>query len=228
MAKKRKRKSSKCSEPFNTLIDLAAAATLDYVAYKRRPKRGNKKTKIDPYAATGAAFGLGLIDDTEDLIKLGGVLGAMGAFDDDEDDYSIPQRPSNNRNKYAWRMNCQDGSEYGIYPENYETRQEFNEAISLAKTSETVLGDDDNTSCDTSKDNDSSTAKYTYCKVSRIDNGKNDFYLPGELKLRVGDFVKVPTEVGLSNAIVIQIQAYSQNEVPKPLDETEHITEKMF
>lgn len=142
MAKKRKRKSSKCPEPFNTLIDLAAAATLDYVAYKRRQKRGNKKTKIDPYAATGAAFGLGLIDDTEDLIKLGGVLGAMGAFDDDEDDYSIPQRPSNNRNKYAWRMNCQDGSEYGIYPENYETRQEFNEAISLEKTSETVLGDD--------------------------------------------------------------------------------------
>ena len=84
MAKKRRKKSSKCPEPFNTLIDLAAAATLDYVAYKRRQKRGGSKTKIDPYAAAGAAYGMGLIDDTEDLIKLGGVLGAMGAFDDDD------------------------------------------------------------------------------------------------------------------------------------------------
>ena len=128
MAKKRRKKSSKCPEPFNTLIDLAAAATLDYVAYKRRQKRGGSKTKIDPYAAAGAAYGMGLIDDTEDLIKLGGMLGAMGAFDDD-DKGSYTPAPTNNRNKYAWRMNCEDGSDYGIYPENYETRQEYNEAV---------------------------------------------------------------------------------------------------
>lgn len=90
------------------------------------------------------------------------------------------------------------------------------------------MGNDDNTGYDTNEDNCSSIAKYTYCKVSRVDNGKNDYYFPGELKLRVGDFVKVPTEVGLSNAIVIQIQAYSENEVPKLLGETEQITEKMF
>lgn len=46
MAKKRKRKSSKCPEPFNTLIDLAAAATLDYVDYKRRQKRGTRELKL--------------------------------------------------------------------------------------------------------------------------------------------------------------------------------------
>ena len=37
------KKSSKCPEPLNTLIDLAAAATLDYVAYKRRQKRAAAK-----------------------------------------------------------------------------------------------------------------------------------------------------------------------------------------
>lgn len=77
--------------------------------------------------------------------------------------------------------------------------------------------------------NDSSTEiKYTFCKISRIDNGKNDYYFPGELCLRVGDFVKVPTEVGESNAIVIHIQAYSESEAPKPINETEKIIEKMF
>ena len=76
---------------------------------------------------------------------------------------------------------------------------------------------------------DSSTEiKYTFCKISRIDNGENDYYFPGELCLRVGDFVKVPTEVGESNAIVIHIQAYSESEAPKPINETEKIIEKMF
>lgn len=84
--RKKKKASSKCPEPFNTLIDLAAAATMDYIFYKRRQKYGGKRNgKIDPYAATGAAMGLGLINDTEDLIKFGGVLGAMGAFDPDDE-----------------------------------------------------------------------------------------------------------------------------------------------
>ena len=81
MAKNRRKKSSKCPEPFNTLIVLAAAATLNYISYKRRQKRGGKKrSKIDPYAAAGIAMGMGKLNSTEDIIKLGGFLGAMGGF----------------------------------------------------------------------------------------------------------------------------------------------------
>lgn len=42
-----------------------------------------KKKKIDPYAAAGIAFGLGKLNSTEDILALGGILGAMGAFDDE-------------------------------------------------------------------------------------------------------------------------------------------------
>ena len=150
MAKNRRKKSSKCPEPFNTLIDLAAAATLDYIAYKRRQKRsGEKRNKIDPYAAAGIAMGMGKLNSTEDVIRLGGFLGVMGAFDDDNDtnDYSthIPSRTSSrrvyqtrtnkssNKNRYAWRMNCENGSVYGIHPENYETRDEYNAALKSTK-----------------------------------------------------------------------------------------------
>ena len=42
-----------------------------------------KKKKIDPYAAAGIAFGLGKLNSTEDILALGGMLGAMGAFDDE-------------------------------------------------------------------------------------------------------------------------------------------------
>lgn len=130
MAKRRnsKKKSSKCPEPFNTLIDLAAAATLDYIAYKRRQKNGGKRGKIDPYAAAGFAIGTGHLNTTEDVIMLGGILGAMGAFDDDSNNYSMPHD-----NRYAWRLNCEDGSDYGVYPDDYETRNEFNAALSKEK-----------------------------------------------------------------------------------------------
>ena len=153
--------------------------------------------------------------------------GELIAFDDD-DNGSYTPAPTNNRNKYAWRMNCEDGSDYGIYPENYETRQEYNEAIVSAKSNEQGSVESIKINLEQEHSDSSTEIKYTFCKISRIDNGKNDYYFPGELCLRVGDFVKVPTEVGESNAIVIHIQAYSESEAPKPINETEKIIEKMF
>ena len=86
MSKKKRSKKRERIPVIDTLIDLAGAMTLDYLAAKRRQKNGTKRSKkIDPYAATGAAMGMGLIKDTDDLIKFGGVLGAMGAFDSDDD-----------------------------------------------------------------------------------------------------------------------------------------------
>lgn len=145
MAKRRKKSSKRERIPVvDFLIDMAAAATMDYIAYKRRQKRGGKQSnKIDPYEATGIAMGLGMIDDTEDLIKFGGMLGMMGAFDPDEPDEVFQSSyvgshddnpfcaPKNN--KYAWRLNCEDGSEYGISPEDYETRDEYHEALRQEK-----------------------------------------------------------------------------------------------
>ena len=130
MSKKRER-----IPVIDTLIDLAGAMTLDYLAAKRRQKNGTKRSKkIDPYAATGAAMGMGLIKDTDDLIKFGGVLGAMGAFDSDDDlPISTAAYMAPRDNRYAWRLNCEDGSAYGIDPNNYETREEYNEALSREK-----------------------------------------------------------------------------------------------
>ena len=86
MSKKKRSKKRERIPVIEPLIDLAGAMTLDYLATKRRQKYGTKRSKkIDPYAATGAAMGMGLIKDTDDLIKFGGVLGAMGAFDSDDD-----------------------------------------------------------------------------------------------------------------------------------------------
>lgn len=209
MAKNRRKKSSKCPEPFNTLIDLAAAATLDYIAYKRRQKRGGKKrSKIDPYAAAGIAMGMGKLNSTEDIIKLGGFLGAMGAFDDDDtNDYSTytPSRTSSgrvyqpsahkpsNKNRYAWRMNCENGSEYGICPGNYETRDEYNSALKTAKGDEkvTFTAEPISENIKTKISNKIIDSECLICKVSILNSGQNKFYKTNDSTIKVGDKVLV-------------------------------------
>lgn len=248
MAKKRRKKSSKCPEPFNTLIDIAAGITMNAVANKMEEKHHYRKRGVpNPYRASAIGMSMGKLNKTEDVIKLGGFLGAMGSFDPDDTEsghYSssigyhadepwefdnMNVSPTTNSNKYAWRMNCEDGSAYGIYPEDYETRQAYNLALSNAKNTVVSLECDLNSSKEITEASDVVTQeKYTYCKISRVDNGKNDYFFLGGLDLRVGDFVIVPTEVGQSKAIVIQISSYTVDEVPKPIGETKEIIEKCF
>ena len=156
MAKKRRKKSSKCPEPFNTLIDLAAGATMNAIANKMEEKHHYRKRGVpNPYRASAIGLSTGRLRKTEDIIRLGGFLGAMGSFDpDDSDTTNYDYSPSSsigydyddswefdnmnvsvptNNNRYAWRMNCEDGSAYGIYPEDYETRQAYNLALAIAK-----------------------------------------------------------------------------------------------
>lgn len=38
-----------------------------------------------------------------------------------------------NDNRYAWRLNCEDGSAYGISPDSFETKAEYNVALRHAK-----------------------------------------------------------------------------------------------
>ena len=130
----KRRRSSKCPEPFNTMIDLGACLTMAAIASNKEKKYNyTARGKINPYAASAIGLATGTIKNTEDIIRTGAVLGAMGSFDDDDvcDDplLSTGSFVHTNDNRYAWRLNCEDGSDYGISPEDYETREEYNEAL---------------------------------------------------------------------------------------------------
>ncbi|MCD8181483.1 MAG: hypothetical protein LUF26_08415 [Firmicutes bacterium] len=74
----------------------------------------------------------GRIKNAEDNIRTGAILGAMGSFDDDTCDAPLLFTGSfvhTNDNRYTWRLNCEEGSTYGISPEDYETREEYNKAL---------------------------------------------------------------------------------------------------
>lgn len=36
--------------------------------------------------------------------------------------------------KYTWRLHCEDGTQYGLSPLDYETADEYDEALQSAKT----------------------------------------------------------------------------------------------
>lgn len=94
-----------------------------------------QKDSIDPYVAAGVAMGMGLIDDDEDLLDLTFDLEALGAFDSQEDysDVIVSKSPSKAVRSYIWRSYCEDGSLYGISPEDYESADEYTEALNAAK-----------------------------------------------------------------------------------------------
>lgn len=235
MAKRRKSKrSSKCPEPLNTLIDIAGGIAMGAVASHMEKKYNySKKGKINPYAVSAMGIASGRVKSTEDILRTGAVLGAMGSFDVEADDAPshrsyVPEDPvfreigetKVNINRYAWRLNCEDGSTYGISPYDYETRDEYHKALSRAKSNEST---DEATTIpivmvDVEKAH--SSERYLYVRVSRLDNGVNQFYLTTNSNIKVGDKVAVPTEKESVDGIVISIAWHSAADAPQPPKDT--------
>lgn len=105
-----------------------------------------KKSKINLYAASAFGLASGRMKSTEDILRTGAFLGAMGSFDVDTCDPDTPRsyisddpifqdlsEAKVNDNRYAWRLNSEDGSAYGIDPQNYATRDAYHAALHSAK-----------------------------------------------------------------------------------------------
>jgi hypothetical protein len=134
--------------------------------------------------------------------------------------------PSKSANKYAWRLNCEDGSKFGLSPENFETRKEYNEALSRAR------GDEPQTTAESSSvvsqrhhdiEAPSGCGKFIFCRISRLDNGDNQYFLSSSSTVKVGDFVVVPTDSGTTQGIVLSVEHHTAESAPQPLDETKTI-----
>ena len=235
MAKRRKyKKSSKCPEPFNTLLDIAGGIAMNAIANKMEKKHHySQKGKINPYKVSAFKIGTGGFNSTEDIVRTGAFLGAIGSFDAEEDtSYPkqkminvTPEDPIFNQikyssainNKYAWRLNCQDGSEYGVDPYDYETRDEYNEALEEAKaysTNDDYVNDDLEEEIHENK-TIVSNSPYVLCRLSLLSNGQNIYAIPNEMPLKVGDRVNVLLcNDKKEEAIVIAVEQHISTSVP--------------
>lgn len=249
MSKYRKRySSSKCPEPINTMLDIAGALTLGAIAKRKVKKDYAKGEGPDSVAAARAVFGAGsLRRGSAGIMNLGGLYGVESALRDLEkehrssgqrrdgtsldDDFGFTPYSTNN-NRYAWRLNCADGRKFGIDPKDYETREEYNAAINKAANSDSKTKNDHVSYSHpfTPMDNPSFTSTseaFLFCKVSRLDNGENRYYLSRGQVHKIGDSVMVPDgKGGHIKGIVLSVEKHTRMTAPQVPEETEYIIEE--
>lgn len=175
--------------------------------------------RIDPYAAAGAAIGLGLVDDTQDLVDLTFELDAVGAFDPPEWEADRAVR----RNQYAWRLCCDDGSEYGIDPEDYETRDEYNMALRSARE---MAGRAEESDCKESagcppvlfQNAEKQPISGKLCKVSLLSSGENTYFLTQDDSIAPGDLVEVVGGEG-AKGIVLTVEPLAGIDQPAHINQ---------
>lgn len=103
-----------------------------------------------------------------------------------------------NDNQYAWRLNCEDGSKYGIYPEDYETRDEYNMAIHAARINsgweERIVIEEEPEALHDSPKVVANLDQKIICKVSLLSSGENKFFLTDDSSIVPGDLVELAGE----------------------------------
>ena len=150
----KRRKSSQCPEPINTLLDIAGAATLGlYVKHKVKKDFENGCGEESAKAAA-MVFGMGAMRrGSQGTINLGGLMGLNSAINDierqqassysyDSRPYISPIEPPSPAIKKPvktglWREHCEDGSQYGLYPEDFATADDYADALKVAKEQKT-------------------------------------------------------------------------------------------
>lgn len=164
-------------------------------------------------------MGFGLVDDTESLLQLGGILGAMGAFDEADSIHS-----DKCITRYVWRLNCQDGTAYGVNPEAYETREEYHQAIAFQKsrTGSSTQNEVAFPSRAFSNNTAVESEVFIYCNVELIDSKEMRYYRTENRALKEGDQVVVPSLVAnsVSIGLIQSIELYTRSTVPTPVEET--------
>ncbi len=150
MAKKRRyKKSSKCPDPINTFLDIAGAATLGMYVKHKVKKDFESGCGEESAKAAAAVFGVGSMKyGSQGLINLGGLVGLNSALKDidkqavstSEQEYPpyvspIEKEPAiaNPVKAGIWRERCEDGSAYGLYPENFDSADDYEDALAEAK-----------------------------------------------------------------------------------------------
>lgn len=237
MAKHKKSyKSSKCPEPFNTLIDIAGGIAMNAIANKAEKKyQYSKKGKINPYRISAFKIGTGGFKSTSDIIRTGAFLGAMGSFDVEADTpskrparakstynaptYRVKHSPVNN-NSEAWRLNTEEGKKYGVNPNDYSTRYEYKAALDKAKTAHKP-SEKKGTSV---KTEEKESGDILILKVSLLSNGSNEYYLPNDESIKIGDRVLVEdSQKNQVEGIVLSLEQHTDDSIPEELSEMQRI-----
>lgn len=231
MAKRKKYSATKCPEPLNTMIDLAGALAMGAFTKHQIKKDYQRGYGEESVKAAMVVHGMGAMRRGGDgLIALGGLYGINSAIRDIErgevarrrvpvydDGIDFPPYKTND-NRYAWWLNCEDGSAYGVSPLDYETRDAYNLALQIAKGGKTVEQPKAVEPEAPVQEAPFKGSPLLCCRVSRLDNGANEYYLTEDETVKVGDTITVTSDAGTSEGVVIGVRRLSEmtdEDIPK-------------
>ncbi len=72
-------------------------------------------------------------DDYEDALLEAKQIVSIQEDQSHKSEDMIDQARLHRGNQYRWRLHCEDGSKYGISPDDYETADDYEEALEKAK-----------------------------------------------------------------------------------------------
>ena len=146
----RRRKSSKCPEPLNTMIDIAGAVTMGLYAKHKIKKDFEKGCGEESAKAGTMVFGYGALrGGSRGIMSLGGLIGLNSGLKDIERNQQNPQiyetpfidkvsdAPKSTPKKVnhnLWREKCEDGSMYGLDPYSFSSADDYEDALNQAKS----------------------------------------------------------------------------------------------
>ena len=233
MAKRKKSYSAtECPDPLNTMIDLAGALAMGAFAKHQIKKDCRRGQGAESAKAATMVYGMEVMRrGSEDLISLSGLYGVNSAIRDIKKSEAAARRRiqayddgidfppyKTNDNRYAWRLNCGDGSPYGVSPLDYETREAYNRALSLAKGDQSEGRRQEPVPEAPTAVTPFRGSPLLCCRVSRLDNGANEYYLTDDETIKIGDRITVSTDAGTSEGIVIGVKKLAEmteDELPK-------------
>jgi hypothetical protein len=208
MAKRKKshhrKQSSKCPEPFNSLIDLGGLLVFNHIMRKRINKGSGRRS----YASGGVVRGRTGYKPSS-VSRPMSATDRSFAYDDIETKLSKPLD-----NRYAWRLNCEDGREYAVNPENYETREAYDRALCRAKQTMNRDGEPiqkpnpaQSTVGEYTASDNNADERFLCCKVSCLDSGENIYCRTEQKTIKVGDMVTLVTaDERQKQAIVLSVE----------------------
>ncbi len=153
MAKRRRKRKKTDIGPLGPMLDIAAAATMGLYANHKIKQDYKKGCGSESAAVAGMVLGRNAFrSGTAGAVGLGGMIGLSSALNSVEKQKS--QRQSQQINEHPpyispretkaptgkrpvktgiWREHCEDGSAYGLDPEDYETADDYADALEEAK-----------------------------------------------------------------------------------------------
>ena len=145
----RRRKSSRGSDPLDTIVDLAGAVTMGLYARHKIKKDFEKGQGEESAKAGSMVLGYGAMrGGSRGLISLGGLIGLNSGLKSIERQQQAPQiyeppfidkvsdapkATSKKIRQNMWRERCEDGSAYGLSPYDFSSADDYEDALNKAK-----------------------------------------------------------------------------------------------